>query len=261
LLHLSKSWRISRIAIGALFTLAVVSVTGSYVARREMEKHSLVHSRRWNAMRLELTLCRTLLDKTSAAVTHSRERLGQLEFLGVTNGSTAHRATKDRWHNASVAGWDAAADDLVSLSQFSPASSEFVRPLLHSVEELLGAEIEVWRQIGRFAEGRAPRKSDEQAFEQIRHALREYRERERSYANALANVDVEFSRKAMEDNAELERSAEGALERSRTKLMWSGLGLAALGFAMACFTLYVCWLEPYAKRVSKTVLLANRTGT
>ena len=78
--------------------------------------------------------------------------------------------------------------------------------------------------------------------------MKEYREREKSYANALSKVGVELSRKEMEENAELERSTEGALERSRTKLLWSGLGLAALSFGLPCYGCYVCWLQRDSKR-------------
>ena len=100
-----------------------------------------------------------------------------------------------RWHKASVGGWDAAADDLVSLSQFSPGSPEVVQILLQSVEEMLEAEIEVWRQIDGFVERKGARLSDEEAFQQIRHTLKEYREREKAYADALSKVGVELSRK------------------------------------------------------------------
>ena len=153
----SKSWTISRIAIGALFTLAAVSVAGAYVARREMETQSHEHSQRWHAMRQELTLCRTLLDQTSAAVDHSRERLGQIGFLGVVPWAICSGRDEERWHDASVGGWDAAADDLISLSQFSPESPEVVQMLLQSVEEILEAEIQVWRQIDGFAERKGAR--------------------------------------------------------------------------------------------------------
>ena len=256
----SKSWTVSRIAMGALFTLAAVSVAGAYLARREMETQSYEHSQRWQAMKGRLTLRHALLDQASAAVTHSRERVGQIGVLGLAPGSSAQRATKERWHNASVGGWDAAADDLILLSQSSPGSSAMAQTLLQTVEELLEAEILVWRQIDGFVERKGVRLSDEDASQKIRHTLKEYHEREKAYADALSKVGVELSRKELQGNAELERFTEGALEGSRTKLLWSGLGLAASSFGLPCYGLSVCLFKGDSKPPGKTTLLVNRTS-
>ena len=154
----SRKWTLSRTTIGVLFTLGAVSLVGAFVTRREMETQSLQHSERWNAMRLELTLCRTLLNTTSAAVDHSRERLRQIEFLTATEGSVPRRATRDRWRDASIGGRDAAANDLASLAQLPSGSPRDAQMLLQSVEEILRAEIQVWSEIDKFARRKGPAK-------------------------------------------------------------------------------------------------------
>jgi hypothetical protein len=245
----SKQWRLSRTAIGVLFTLGAVSLVGAFVTRREMETQSLQHSERWKAMRLELTLCRTLLDQTSAAVDHSRERLRQAEFLIVTEESIAPRTVRDRWHKTSIEGRDAAANDLVSLTKIPPESPRDAQVLLRSVEKILRAEIQVWSEIDMFTRRKGAGQGDKGAFEAIAHALMEHHERERSYANPRSIV-VGLSQTGLKESAELEGSAKAALEQSRKKLLWSGLGLAALSFGLPCYC--------YVQRPRKTIPITNR---
>ena len=245
----SRQWRLSRTAIGVLFTLGVVSLVGAFVARREMEMQSVQHSERWNAMRLELTLCRTLLDETAAAVDHSRERLRQAEFLIVTDESIAPKTVRDRWHKTSIGGRDAAANDLVSLNQIPPESPRDAQMLLRSVEKILRAEIQVWSEIEIFARRKGAGQGDKGAFEAIAHALMEHHERERSYANPRSMV-VELCQTGLKETAELEGSVKAALEQSRKRLLWSGLGLAALSFGLPCYC--------YVQRPRKTIPITNR---
>ncbi len=246
----SRKWTLSRTTIGALFTLAAVSLVGALVTRREMETQSVEHSERWNAMRLELTLCRTLLNKTSAAVDHSRERLQQIEYLAVTDGSVPRRATRDRWHAASTGGRDAAANDLAALAQLPSGAPRDAQMLLRSVEEILRAEIQVWSEIDKFARRKGPGQIGERAFEPVGHALMKHREREKSYDNLWSKVGVELSQTGMKETAELEDSVKATLEQSRTKLLWSGLGLATLSFGLPCYF--------YVQRSRKTIPITSR---
>ena len=64
-----------------------------------------------------------------------------------------------------------------------------------------------------------------------------HREREKAYENLWSKVGVELSQTGMKETAELEDSVKAALEQSRTKLLWSGLGLAALSFGLPCYCL------------------------
>lgn len=258
--------QVSRVVIGTLLTLATASFAGAYLARREMETTSLEHSQRLHEASQQLVFLRSLLDESSAAVNHSRDRLMQAGFLRFPrNLSAVDGATADRWHNqASLEGQDAAANDLASLTKFSygsSGSSQVAQILLRPVEEMLRAEIEVWRKVDGFAEWKGARGIDEEALHSVGHALREYRELDKSYANALSKASGEFSRKEMEENAEMKQFVEEALGRSRTKLKWSGLGLAAASLGLPCYALYLCWPRLQSKPPDKTIIVADRTGS
>lgn len=245
--------RVSRVVLGAFLVLASGSLAGAYVARCDLETKSREHSHRQHETSRRLTIFRSLLEGTSAAVNDSRHRLMKAGFLGSPFGpSVVHRATADRRQNkGSLESRDAAAADLASLAKFSYGSSHVGRTLLRRVEEMLNAEIEIWSRIHRFAARKGASESDDpEAFYSVGQALKEYHELEASYANALLKVGGELHRKAMEENAETKISVEGALRRSRAWLHWSGLGLATATLGLPCYAFYIC--RPCRSRRSST---------
>jgi len=245
--------QVSRIAIGVLLTLASASLAGAYVARCEMETKSREHSQRLQEASQHLVLLRSMLGETSAVVNQSRDRLMQAGFLGFSRSlSGVDGATAEDWRRkASLEGQDAAAKALATLARFANRSSQVAQPLVQLVEEMLRAEIQLWRKSG--AAGRqGARPNDEKA------ALREYRKLDELYANASSTVGGEFHRQGMAGNVERKQSVEEALERSRTRLQWSGLGLATATLGFPCYCLYLYWPRLQTHLPNKTLIVADR---
>jgi hypothetical protein len=177
--------QVSRIAIGVLLTLASASLAGAYVARCEMETESRESSQRLQEASQDLALFRSMLGETSAMVGQSRDRLMQAGFLGFPRSlSGVDGATADDWRHKSLEAQDAAAKALASRAKFSNRSSQVAQPLVQLVEEMLRAEIQLWRKSGvRGWQG--AKLNHEKA------ALREYRKLDELYANASSTIGGE----------------------------------------------------------------------